>query len=287
MTTIARIELCYELNRANQHVDYIAERVQRHRATVYRWLKGIKLYGIREFIRRFKAAKKGHRQPRKTDPIIKQQIYAIREEKHHCCGEKIQFWMKKLHQVQISVSTIYRILGQKYQLRSKWVKNQVRGSVPVAHGPREVLQTDTVDFGEIFAFTMEDIFTREAWVVLTTSLDSPVGAWALRQQLAYFGDVPLIQRDGGPEFKDAWETEAREHCTTIRTARPYKKNEQAFIESFNRTLRKECLGWAKYTMKDLPLLQREVRTFLHIYNTERPHLSLDMKAPIEMLSHLG
>jgi transposase len=23
-------------------------------------------------------------------------------------------------------------------------------------------------------------------------------------------------------------------------------NEQAFIESFNRSLRKECLGWAKY-----------------------------------------
>gem|GEM_PF-4538370 len=28
-----------------------------------------------------------------------------------------------------------------------------------------------------------------------------------------------------------------------RTGRPYKKNEQAYIESFNRIFRKEYLGW--------------------------------------------
>jgi hypothetical protein len=31
-----------------------------------------------------------------------------------------------------------------------------------------------------------------------------------------------------------------------RLARSYRKNEQAFVESFHRTLRKESLGWCKY-----------------------------------------
>ena len=287
MTNIARIELCYELNHAGMHPDYIAARVERHRATVYRWLKGIKLYGVCDFIRRYKAAKKGRRQPRKTDPIIKQRIYAIREEKRHCCGEKIKWWMNKLHDTTISVSTIYRILGQKYQLRSKWKKNQSRGDVPKANNPREVAQTDTVDFGGIFAYTMVDIFTREAAVVLATSLEAKYGAYALKRQMDYFGHITLIQRDGGSEFAAEWEQAAPQYCEKIRTARPYKKNEQAFIESFNRTLRKECLGWAKYTSQDLPALQVELKRFLRTYNTERPHLSLDMRAPVEMLSHLG
>lgn len=287
MTNVARIELAYELRRANQPVDYIAARVERNRATVYRWLNGIRLYGIREFIRRYQTAKQGRRQPRKTDPVIKQRIYAIREERHHCCGEKIRYWMKKQHDVTISVATIYRILGQKYQLRSKWKKNQARGSVPSAHNPREVVQTDTVDFGGVFAHTMIDIFTRETSVVLVASMEADVAAWALKQHMDYFGHVGLIQRDGGSEFEAEWEKTAPKYCDTIRTARPYKKNEQAFIESFNRTLRKECLGWVKYTPRDLPALQAQLRQFVRDYNTERPHLSLDMKAPIEMLSHLG
>lgn len=41
-------------------------------------------------------------------------------------------------------------------------------------------------------------------------------------------------------------------------ARPYRKNKQAFIESFNRSLRKECLGWGKYSKSELPILEKEV-----------------------------
>ena len=43
-----------------------------------------------------------------------------------------------------------------------------------------------------------------------------------------------------------------------RIARPYKKNEQAFIEAFNRSLRRECLGWAKYQPKEIPALTKEL-----------------------------
>ena len=286
MQNISLLELAWELYRSQVRPDDIAFRLGKHRATIYRWLAGIKLYGIEGFLRKYRQAKKGHRQKRKTDPIIKARIYAIRERYHHCCGEKIRYWMLKEYGVRISISTIYRILGEKYVLRSKWKKNQVRGPVPKASKQREVIQNDTVDFGELFAFTSLDIFTREAQVVMRPSLEAIDGVQALRRQMRYFQFAELLQRDGGHEFKADWNREAKNYCQRIRTARPYKKNEQSYIESFNRTLRKECLGWMKYKRTDLETVQHKVDQFLEFYNYQRPHLALNLATPIEYLSHL-
>lgn len=286
MQSISLIEFAWELKKSRVHPDQIALRVGKDRATIYRWLAGIKLKGVRKFLKDYEKAKKGRRQPRKTDPVTKARVYAIREKYHQCCGEKIQYWMRKDYGVTIPVSTIYRILGQKYQLRSKWKKNQPRGPVPKASRPREVIQNDTVDFGELFAFTAIDIFGRDAYVVMKDSLTAEAGAEALEKQMEYFEFADLMQRDGGPEFKDQWGRKAIKYCHRIRTARPYKKNEQAFIEVFNRTLRKECLGWMKYKKKDLAAAQMKVNQFLDFYNNTRPHLSLNLQSPKEYLSHL-
>lgn len=286
MVTVSLVELAFDLHQVGVSPDEIAEKVGKHRATVYRWLAGIRLYGIRRYLERYRTAKKGRRQRRKTDPIMKDRIFKIREEFHHCCGEKIRYWMLKRYGNAPSLTTIYRILGEKYQLRSKWRRNTKRGPVPHAEKPREVIQTDTVDFGDVFAFTAVDICTREASVVLEPALDASAGADALHRQMVFFGSVGLLQRDGGPEFMAEWETAASRYAQRIRTARPYKKNEQAFIESFNRTLRKECLGWLKYRREQLPELRERVQQFLRFYNTERPHLSLEMSTPTDRLSHL-
>lgn len=243
--------------------------------------------GIRKFLKDYQTAKKGRRQRRKTDPVIKARIYAIRERYRHCCGEKIQYWLKKDHGVKVSVSTIYRLLAEKYQLRPKTNnKNQKRGPVPTANKPREVVQNDTVDFGGLYAFTSIDIFTGEASVVIETGLEAKDGAMALEKQMAYFKFVDLMQKDGGNEFEREWLETAKQYCNQIRTSRPYKKNEQSYIESFNRTLRKECLGWTDYRRKDQQFIQAKVNQFLDFYNNRRPHLSLNLLAPTEYLSHL-
>lgn len=287
MKSISLIELSWELHKAGQSVDLIAPKVGKDRATVFRWFAGIRIKGIRKFLRDYEKAKKGRRQKRKTDPITKARIYSIREKFHNCCGEKIQYWMDKLYGQYVPVSSIYRILNQKYQLRSKYKqKNQKRGPVPTADKPRKVVQTDTVDFGELFAFTAVDICGRDVQVVMGTGLEGQDGAKALEQQMKYFQFVDLIQRDGGSEFEKEWETEARKYCNTIRTSRPYKKNEQSYIESFNRSLRKECLGWGKYRKSDLERVQQKVNEFVDFYNNQRPHLSLNLLTPKEHLSHL-
>ncbi|OGW71565.1 MAG: hypothetical protein A3J72_06320 [Nitrospirae bacterium RIFCSPHIGHO2_02_FULL_40_19] len=286
LQTVSLIELAWELFQCKLTPDQIAVKINKDRATVYRWIAGIKQCGIRRFLHKHKNAKKGRRQKRKTDPITKSRIYVIREKYRHCCGEKIQYWMLHDHGIKISVPTIYKILGEKYQLRSKWKKNTARGPVPKAFAPRKVIQYDTVDFGGLFAFTSIDIFSREAQVIMRTGLDAKDGSEALKQQMDYFQFSEMLQRDGGSEFKAEWNQKAKNYCNRIRTARPYKKNEQSYIESFNRTLRKECLGWKKYRKKDLKLIQQRVIEFINFYNHTRPHLSLNLMSPKQYLSHL-
>jgi hypothetical protein len=61
-----------------------------------------------------------------------------------------------------------------------------------------------------------------------------------------------------------------------------------YIESFNRSFRKECVGWGKYKVRDLPILAKEVKDYLDYYHTKRAHLGLEMKTPFEKrrLSHI-
>ena len=68
--------------------------------------------------------------------------------------------------------------------------------------------------------------------------------------LSKFGKIKRIQCDGGSEFKKEWRIYAKESGCEIRISKPYKKNEQAYIESFNGSLRRECVGWKKYKREE-------------------------------------
>ena len=285
--SITKIHICYSLWQQGISPEKMPQELNVHRATVYRWLRGFEQRGIRAFIHQYQNAKKGRRRPKKTNPLIKARIFAVRSEYKNCCGEKIQFILKRDYGTVIAVSTIYRLLGEKYQLRSKWKKYSKRGFVRKGQKPREVVQTDTVDLGSLYAFTAIDTFTKEASVTISSRLTAQAGREALKAQLQQFQTIDHIQRDGGSEFKREWQDYAVKHIPSIRTARPYKKNEQAFIERFNGILRKECLGYLHYHKRDMVAVQQRVNEYLEYYHTKRPHLSLNMQTPKEFaMSHL-
>jgi len=285
MDSVARIHVAWELKQAGQKAEYIAERVGVNRATVYRWWRGIRQRGIQGFVRQYRQAKQGHRH-RKTHSYVEQRVVAIRQAHHQCCGEKIVYWLGK-EDIRLSLSTVYRILNKHLQLRPKGRKNIARGPLPQASGPREVIQMDTIDFGEVFAFTALDIFTREGQVVLRPGLTAQDGEAALQVFMAYFGHCQTIQTDGGSEFEAEFARLAPAAADHHRVARPYKKNEQAFIERFNLTVRQECLGWQKYTPQQMLSLQRELESWLDYYHFIRPSMAFEpMHPPLSRESHL-
>jgi transposase InsO family protein len=282
MQNATLITLCWELYEQGLAKTRIAARLGKHRETVHLWIRGIEKYGLMPFLDRYEQAKKGERRSRQVDPILKRWVWDIREREWQCCGQKIQYFLEQERRVHLSVPKIYEILSEKYVIRSRWRKNCVRGPVPQASQPRQVVQMDTVDFGGLFAFTAIDIFTREADVLLAPELTAQYGLRFLKQSMTRRFDrhVHLIQTDGGPEFKADFLLDIANFCDRHRVARPYRKNEQSYIESFNRTLRKECLGWSTYGVNQLPGCAALVEAFLMRYHYHRPHLGLGMRPPL-------
>ncbi len=282
MQNITKITLAWELHTAGVMQKDIAAQLEVNRDTLRLWFTGVEEYGVLPFLDRYANAKKGPRIRRQVDPILKRWIWEIREREMDCCGEKIQYYLERDRHMHLAASKIYEILAEKYILRSKWKKNQERGAVPKALTPREVVQMDTIDFGELFAFTGIDIFTREADVFIAPALTAEHGYQFLRQSMRrrFDGHVELLQTDGGPEFKETFKFHVGEYCDRHRVARPYKKNEQSYVESFNRTVRKECLGWTKYRIRDQVRCTSLVEAFLDRYHYDRPHMGLGMRPPL-------
>ena len=282
MTNTTMIVLCWELHEQGMPRTHIAQKLGKHRETIGVWIKSIKEYGLLGFLDRYQQAKKGERKRRQVDPLVKRLVWNIREREYDCCGQKIQYFLNLEHGIHLSVPKIYEILAEKYIIRSKWKKNKKRGEVPKASSPREVIQMDTVDFGDLYAFTAVDIFTKEADVLIAPKLTARFGEHFLSQSMKrrFGGYVRLLQTDGGPEFKSEFKKSAHIYCDHYRVSRPYRKNEQSYIESFNRTLRKECLGWLKYRASELSECTDMVEDFLIRYHYHRPHMGLNMRPPL-------
>jgi len=282
------ITLCWELYEQGMPKARIAGRLGRHRETIHIWIQNIERYGLLAFLDRYERAKKGERKRRQVNPIVKRFVWKIREREFHCCGQKIQYFLEREQGIHLSVPKIYEILAEKYIIRSKWKKNKERGLIPEASMPREVVQMDSIDFGDIYAFTAIDTFTREADVLLAPDLTAKHGTQFLLQSMRrrFDGHVHLIQTDGGPEFKADFLSNLPLFCDCHRVARPYRKNEQSYIESFNRTVRKECLGWNKYHLCDLEECTEMVESFLKRYHYHRPHMGLGMKPPLTTLKEV-
>jgi transposase len=276
------ITLCWELYEQGIPKSHIANRLGKHRETIHIWIKSIERYGLLSFLERYEQSKKGERKRRQVDPITKRLVWKMREREFDCCGQKIQYFLQKEHDIHVSVPKLYEILKEKYVIRSKWKKNKERGLVPKASMPRQVIQMDTIDFGDIFAFTAVDIFTREADIFLAPELTARYGTQFLIRSMSrrFSGHVHLIQTDGGSEFKADFLKHVYGFCDRHRIARPYRKNEQSYIESFNRTVRKECLGWLKYRTDQLQECTEMVESFLNRYHYHRPHISLNMTPPL-------
>ena len=143
MEKATEIVLAQELFEQGLSKSAIARRLGRERETIrlwLRWLRGIEQHGQKGFLDKSAAACKAPRPRRQVDVLVKRWIWQIREREHDCCGQKIAYFLKKEHDVNLSVPKIYEVLAEKYvlrcKLRSKWKKNKVRGDVCAGMCPR-------------------------------------------------------------------------------------------------------------------------------------------------------
>ncbi|PSO43126.1 hypothetical protein BRC19_02265 [Candidatus Saccharibacteria bacterium QS_5_54_17] len=284
MTSIATISIyehAWRLHQQTIPVDTIAAEVGRHRATIYRWFRDIKRIGIREFVRRKRQCK--HRRPRaRTPEYVIQKIVDLRVETGWC-GQKIQKELRQEHGIRLGLATIYRWLHARMHTAVVGVRKYHKHQAMVtASAPRQVVEHDTVDLGELYAYTALDIFTKEPSVFIGTDLEMETGARAFAHHHGYYGDTELHQSDNGSEFRTDFVAAVEDTGAKHRYSRPYKKNEQAHIENFNKALRSECLGKAYYSTSELAEVQQKVDEFIRHYIHQRWHMGLpDMITPAQ------
>ncbi|VUT14717.1 hypothetical protein SB6413_01839 [Klebsiella pasteurii] len=137
------------------------------------------------------------------------------------------------------------------------------------------------------ALTVVDNFSRECVAIHAGKSLKGKDVVGVMEGLRVLGKrLPVrIQTDNGSEFiskiLDKW---AYEHGVTMDFSRPEKPTDNSFIESFNGSLRDECLNI--HWFLSLEDAQDKLDNWRREYNHERTHSSLNDMTPAEFIRSL-
>ena len=103
------------------------------------------------------------------------------------------------------------------------------------------------------------------------------------EQLKEVRGLPnMIRVDNGPEFishrLDAW---CKDHKITLAFIQPGKPTQNAYVERFNGSIRRELLN--AYVFRTLNEVKEKAFQWQEDYNHHRPHKSLGYRAPIDVV----
>ncbi|WP_159189102.1 IS3 family transposase, partial [Klebsiella pneumoniae] len=134
------------------------------------------------------------------------------------------------------------------------------------------------------ALTVVDNFSRECVAIHAGKSLKGEDVVGVMESLRVLGKrLPVrIQTDNGSEFisksLDKW---AYQHGVTMDFSRPGKPTDNSFIESFNGSLRDECLNI--HWFLSLEDAQDKLDNWRREYNHERTHSSLNDMTPAEFI----
>ena len=173
---------------------------------------------------------------------------------------------------------------QTRRRRRKRVATAPRAKLATPDAPNERWSMDFVrdelEDGRPFrVLTVIDDFTREspdAEVDRSLPAERVVG---MLERLAHTRGLPrTIVVDNGPEFASKeLHRFAYRRGITLHFIEPGKPTQNAFIESFNGTCRRECLNAHVFTTVEDA--RAKIHAWRHEYNEARPHSALGRRPP--------
>ena len=294
----------------NTPVTKVAEMAKVHHATVYRWLEAYAEGGIEALAPESRAPKK---QVREYSDDIKDFIRAIRKdgfknEKRYLGENIIAHRLKKRHGITVSHSGVGQFLrrdGLIPEQRKRRRPKKERVKRCRIHEPGELMQLDVKYAVKSFAnywFYQYDTIDYVTGVVLGEiySLQSNYEAVTFLNRVVKRSPFAVsgIQTDNHSTFtnyytgykKSADPSHPRIHAFDLNCGMlgithylidPGKPAQNGKIERFHRTAEEEF--YQRNTFKDLNALRKKFREYLHYYNNEREHSSLDYLTPLEKL----
>ncbi len=230
---------------------------------------------------------KPHHHPRELSEDVVDAILAYRE-KYHRCAEVLHMMLTR-DGVAVSLSSVKRTL-RRYHLTypSKWKKWHTYPPRPLPEKPGVLVEIDTVHVGpsgnQLYLYTLIDVCTRWAYAIPSLRINTHRSlSFVQYGQIASPFAFQTIQSDHGSEFSKWFTKQLVARGLSHRHSRIRTPNDNAHLERFNRTIQDEYI---KRVPRDLSLWKKELPEYLHYYNTERPHMGLDMKTPQEKIAEL-
>ncbi len=183
-----------------------------------------------------------------------------------------------------------RFTAAKRRLPRRYAVRKPKGYA--VQRPGDLVQIDTLDLNRHlaqhrFQFTARDMVSR--WDVLEVH-DRPTASSAaiflktLKRECPF--PIRAAQVDGGSEFYAQFETACEQLGIKLFVLPPRSPKLNGCVERAHRTHREEY-----YELSDVPHSMAEhnedLKYWQDIYNTVRPHQSLDYKTPLEILEDYG
>jgi putative transposase len=241
----------------------------------------------------------GQHRSTQRKPSTRDRRLEVRQRMHEIVQTRIRYGYRRVHimlkrdGLSIGRNTVYRLyreeglaLRSKRPRRRKMVVHREARCRPTR--PNEAWSLDFVhdqlsNGQKLRALTVVDIFSRESLAIeVGQRLRGEHVVEVLNRLVRQRGAPRYLFADNGAEFTghlvDLW---AYHHGTRIDFSRPGKPTDNAFIETFNGSLRDECLNvhWFATIAEAKALIEAWRRH----YNESRPHMALGNQTPQEYL----
>lgn len=267
-----------------------------HPVTVYRWIKRARTFtGIssRKLKRKSTRPHTIHHSSLTGEQISA--VVLLRKETGWT-AEKLQYALK----LPVAHKTIHRILKKKGLVREYGYHRRPKFQDTVHMHAKNVttvgyLQMDvkvvTPELSGLpwtcFEYAIIDIYSRYKEAVIMNQLDQDGTITALLEMLPRLPFKPVfIQTDNGLEFQERF----RAHCHALglKTHHIHKHtpNENAVIERSFRTDEEEFYYRLEKRPQHYDELRQWLTSWLVCYNTQRPHLGLNLKTPSEVVAYV-
>ena len=213
-------------------------------------------------------------------------ILRIRQCKYEC-AEIIHYKLAK-EGINVSLSSIKRVIkrNELWRKKRRYRWNEKR---PLPTAPGELIQTDTVHYvnplnhSKMYIYTVIDLYTRMAYAKISPNLSEKGAAETIFEAQEYMQfPFKMVQSDNGAEFQNHFQGRLNSKGIKTRHSRVRHPNDDAHIERFNRTLRKECIGQYNPN-KNIKFINSKLNRFIRYYNYDRIHLGIGLKTPYEVL----
>lgn len=187
------------------------------------------------------------------------------------------------------VYRIYRELGLNLRIKPKRrIKRDKPDALSVPVAPNQVwsidFMSDSLSGGRLLrTFNVLDDYNREGLgIEVDQSLPSVRVIRSLSQIIEWCGKPIAIHLDNGPEYiAQALIDWANERLITLMYIQPAKPTQNAYLERFNRTVRREWLDM--HLFESIEQAQALATEWRWRYNDERPHSAIGGVPPRQLL----